>query len=66
VAEALQACTQDASAALSLSFFEIYCSKVFDLLRGRAEVRADRQTPHATAWYYDCGWRSRDRKNVES
>eukprot|EP01048_Picozoa_sp_COSAG05_P004025 COSAG05_NODE_203_length_14207_cov_24.645379_2_plen_374_part_00 len=38
VAEALQAC-DDGSAQLSVSFFEIYCSKVFDLLQGRLEVR---------------------------
>jgi|EP01043_Picozoa_sp_COSAG02_P002668 hypothetical protein len=39
VAEALHACSQYADVELSISFFEIYCAKVFDLLRGRAEVR---------------------------
>ena len=39
VAEALHACSQYADVELSVSFFEIYCAKVFDLLRGRAEVR---------------------------
>ena len=38
VAEALQAC-DDGGATLSVSFFEIYCSKVYDLLQGRAEKR---------------------------
>lgn len=39
VAEALHACGQYEDVQLSISFFEIYCAKVFDLLRGRAEVR---------------------------
>ena len=39
VAEALHACQQYEDVQLSISFFEIYCAKVFDLLRGRAEVR---------------------------
>ena len=39
VQEALHACAQYRGVQLSISFFEIYCAKVFDLLRGRAEVR---------------------------
>jgi kinesin family protein 2/24 len=39
VAEALHACRQYEDVELSISFFEIYCAKVFDLLSGRAEVR---------------------------
>jgi hypothetical protein len=38
VQEALRACA-NGGAQLSVAFFEIYCAKVFDLLRERAEVR---------------------------
>lgn len=38
VHEALRACA-NGGAQLSVAFFEIYCAKVFDLLRERAEVR---------------------------
>jgi kinesin family protein 2/24 len=40
VAKALEACGERGlGMQLSVSFFEIYCAKVFDLLRDRAEVR---------------------------
>eukprot|EP00658_Telonema_sp_P-2_P037537 TRINITY_DN26992_c0_g2_i1.p1 TRINITY_DN26992_c0_g2~~TRINITY_DN26992_c0_g2_i1.p1 ORF type:complete len:279 (+),score=73.34 TRINITY_DN26992_c0_g2_i1:130-966(+) len=37
--EAVTACDSSASTQLSISFFEIYCSKVLDLLADRAVVR---------------------------
>ena len=40
VSKALEACSdRSLGMTLSVSFFEIYCARVFDLLRDRAEVR---------------------------